>query len=256
MKKTMAFLLSAVMVLSLTACSGGSKGDPKQIYTDAMTKTAALKAQQMDIDMDIDMDMGDLSMGMKMKMGAQVKMDGDKPEMALEVSTSMLGEEMKLNYYYKENYLYLNAMGETAKVAMDADEAMGETGVTTNTMNAVDIMDKFEMTETEDGNYQFDYTIKDAAMKQTLAQALAQQEDMGNLFEGDVNFKAMSGTAVVSKDGYFLSDKMTMEFDMSMDGQSMSVTMVLDAKYKDPGKDFTITYPADLDSYPEADLAL
>lgn len=250
MKKVIALTLAAAMALSFTACQ--EKKTPEEIYSEAVAKNAALTATQADMTMDMDMDLGGMSFGMTMDMAMKMKKSDDKFEMAMTGGTSLMGQKIDMEVYYKDGYNYTNAMGAKVKQAMDLETITAQAENMTMKSTPVEYLENLEMTE-EDGGYKFTYTINADKMQAYFEELMSMTGEAAALPEGtDLKFESMNGTATVGKDGYISGETVDMAFSMSMEGQEVKCTVKVDATYTNPGQDFTIEFPADLDEYVDA----
>ena len=251
MKRIFAVLMSTALVLSLAAC-GQSAKTPEEIYDEAILKSQSLDALDGDMEMAMTMDMGGMSLGMKMGADIQLKKISDsEAELAMVMSTNILGEEVIVEEYFKDGYLYMNdGSGFKLKAPFDYSEVAGQ--ATLNTATSRDFMDKLEMTEDKDGNYVFSYTIAPDKMNEYLDNALdGMDELMGE--DGSFTIGEMGGTCVIDKDYNVLSDKVHMVMDMSVEGQTVSMSVDVNLVYNAVGDAVTVEFPADLDSYTEVD---
>ena len=251
MKRIFAVLMSTALVLSLAAC-GQSAKTPEEIYDEAILKSQSLDALDGDMEMAMTMDMGGMSLGMKMGADIQLKKISDsEAELAMVMSTNILGEEVIVEEYFKDGYLYMNdGSGFKLEALFDYSEVAGQ--ATLNTATSRDFMDKLEMTEDKDGNYVFNYTIAPDKMNEYLDNALdGMDELMGE--DGSFTIGEMGGTCVIDKDYNVLSDKVHMVMDMSVEGQTVSMSVDVSLVYNAVGDAVTVEFPADLDSYTEVD---
>lgn len=252
MKRILAVLMSTAMVLSLAACSQETAKTPEEIYDEAILKSQSLDALDGDMEMSMDMDMGGMTLGMSMTADLQMKKVSDtEAELAMVMGTNVLGQEVKMEEYFKDGYLYMNdGMGTKVKAPFEYSEVSSQ--VAMNTATSRDFMDKLEMTEDENGNYVFNYTIAQDKINDYLADAM---EGMDELLgdTGSLNIGEMTGTCIIDKDYNVLSDKVHMVMDMSVEGQEVSMTIDVSITYNAVGDAVTVTFPDDLDSYTEVD---
>ena len=246
MKRFLTVLMSAAMVLSLAACSQETAKTPEEIYDEALVKSMSLDALDGDMEIAMDMDMGGMTLGMKMSADMQIKKISDtESEMAMVMNTSILGQEVVIEEYFKDGYLYMNdGAGTKVKAPFEYSEIAGQ--ATMNTATSRDFMDKLEMTEDENGNYVFNYTIAQDKMNEYLSDALE-----GNT--GSYTIGEMTGTCVIDKDYNVLSDKVHMVMNMTAEGQEVAMSVDVSIVYNAVGDAVTVSFPDDLDSYTEVD---
>lgn len=251
MKKILALLMSSAMVLSLAACSGDSAKTPEQLYDEAVAKSANLSAMDAEMDISMNMDMGGMTMGLTMAADMQMKKASNTDvELAMVMTTSLMGQQVRMEKYFKDGYLYINdGAGTMAKAPFEYSEVADS--MTMNSATSRDFMDKLEMIE-ENGNYTFNYTISSDKISSYLDEAMAGMDDLlGDT--GSLSISEMSGKCIVDKDLNVLSDNVHMVMDITSEGQTMKVTMDLGIKYNAVGDSVTVNFPSDLDSYVEVD---
>lgn len=254
MKKGIAFLLGAAMVLSLAGCGGGK--DAKTIYDEASKKTSELKEMEITTNVDMTMVQGEESIAMNTAM--DILMTGANTEEMKYLATgktSMDGQDIDVSMYYADGYYYMESMGQKIKYAMDLNQLMEQVKQSTEGANMESSYMK-EITAKKDGDNQVLTFTADAEKMDAYVQDV--MSSMGSAAAGmegvSYKIKAASGEAVVNKDGYFTDVKMKMSMDMEAQGQTISVEMDTSSAYKNPGQAVTITEP-DLEGYQEIDPA-
>ena len=247
MKKFLALTLAGAMVLTFAACGQTKKKTAEEVYAEAVAKNAALTSTQANMTMDLDMDMGGMSLGMKMDMVMKMKKADDKFEMAMTGGTTVMGQSIDMAVYYKDGYNYTNAMGTKVKQAMDLEAIAKQ--AESMTMDSAPV-ENLTMTEA-DGVTTLTYTISQDKMKEYFDQAMSTAGENAIPEGTEMNFESMNGTATVNKDGYITAETVDMVFAMMMEGQEVKATVKVDLTYVDPGQDFEIEFPEDLDTYIE-----
>lgn len=252
MKRILAVLMSSVLVLSLAACSQETAKTPEEIYDEAIAKSQQLNALDGDMEMSMDMDMGGMTLGMTMTADLQMRKNSDTDvEMAMVMGSNILGQQLNVEEYFKDGYLYLSdGAGTKVKAPFEYSEIAGQASI--NTATSRDYMDTLEMSEDENGNYVFNYTIAQDKLNDYLATALGSMEDL--LGEtGSFTISEMTGTCVIDKDYNVLSDKVHMVMSMDVEGQTMNMTVDVSIVYNAVGDAVVVSFPDDLDTYTEVD---
>lgn len=254
MKKFLALTLAGAMVLTFAACGQTKKKTAEEVYAEAVAKNAALASTQANMTMDLDMDMGGMSLGMKMDMVMKMKKADDKFEMAMTGGTTVMGQSIDMAVYYKDGYNYTNAMGAKVKQAMDLEAIAKQAESMTMESAPVEYLENLTMTEA-DGVTTLTYTISQDKMKEYFDQAMSSTSENAIPEGTEMNFESMNGTAIVSKDGYITAETVDMVFTMVIEGQEVKTTAKVELTYVDPGQDFEIEFPEDLDTYTEIPAA-
>lgn len=257
MKKCLALLLTGAMTLSLAAC-GGAKS-PKVIYDEATKKTQELSSMEATSVVSMQMTQGEQNMDIKMDLDmkiADINTDSMKYLAQGKANTSVMGQnvDMDLSMYYENGYYYTEVMDQKIKYAMDMDamvkqikDSTGGAGMDSSYMK--------EITAKKDGDNQIlTFTVDGEKMNSYVQDMMSQMSSgMGTNLEGvTYDIKEVSGEATVNKDGYFSNVKMKMTMDMTMEGETVAMTIDMDCTYNNPGQTVEVTAP-DLEGYTEID---
>ncbi len=268
MKKLTAIILSLVMVLSISLGVSAAE-DPKAVYLAAEEKTNALTSLDAQGAGTIKIEVIDNSTGTEqtasMDMGfdfnMQVNTENEQnPQVKMLMGMSILGESMDMEIYFRDNYLYMNLMGQKMKLAvpyaeLEAALAQAQTGQTDQltsllTQDFSDYYTNFAMTENPDGTKAFTFSIDAAKMNDLYSQIITA---MGIALPQDVSisYRDMDCSAVVNTQGYLTNMAMQMGIDVDDSVTSVKVDMDITANYINPGQSVSVTFPDDLNSYPE-----
>lgn len=246
MKKVLALVLSAAMVLSMTACGSKEKApDAKEIYKEAVKKNSELKSMDMTTKMAMKIKMGEESMDMNMDMDIKVdQMNTEQMKYYAETTTTMLEETMDMVIFYTDGYYYMDAMGQKVKYPMDLADMM-EQVEQAGLGEELDVEWMKELTATKDGDNQILKFVADPAkMDEYVREVMAATSASAGLDDMDMTIKGVSGEYVVNKDGYYTAMKMNMDIDVSSQGQTMNMVMDMDATINNPGQEVTVTLPS------------
>lgn len=255
MKKCLALILSAAMVLSLAACGGGGK-DAKVIYDEASKKTSELTELDISTTADMKMSQGEETIDMSTSMNIKM-IDANKETMKYyaEGKTSAMGQDMDMTMFYEDGYYYMDMAGQKIKYPMDI-AALMETVKQSTESSTMDSAYMKDIKAKKDGDNQvLTFTMDAAKMDEYVKDIMANMSTMTAGMEGvEYTIKEASGDAVVSKDGYFTSVNVKMVMEMSMQGETISVDMDTKSVYNNIGQ--PVELPAvDLEGYTEVDPA-
>lgn len=263
MKKLFALMLSLAMAVSLAAC-GAKPLTAEEVYTKAEEKSAAM--EKVDADMTIDMTMElaaegetqtiDMTVGASMR-GENVGKEGMRFEMPMSVSMPMLGMSMNVNSYYADGYYMMDMMGTKIKTPMDLDRAIEQiqsSGMAE--LGSVDLLKDLAMTEVESEDkkkqYQLTYTMDPEALGGFYDEYLG---SMGLGDESQITWGDIAGTLLVDKEFNIVNQTMTADFSMTVEGETVSCSMAMDAVYKTIDEDFALNIP-DASEYEEVDASV
>lgn len=252
MKKFLALALSAAMALSLTACGGSSKPkDPKEVYAAAVKKNAELKSMDMSTKMNMKITMGEQTMDMDMDMNILMdQVNTDKMKYYAETKTTSEGQSMDMTIFYTDGYYYMDAMGQKIKYQMDLEKMMEQ--VEQNSVGGeIDVEWLKDLTLKEEGDNQIlTFTADPDKMDSFVQEYMSSLGATAGVEDMEMTIKDVSGEYVINKEGYYTAMKMTMDIDVSAQGQTMNMIMDMDATINNPGKEVTVDLPS-TDGYEE-----
>ena len=144
-------------------------------------------------------------------------------------------------------------MGQKMKYAMDMDKLMEQVKQTTDNGNLnVEYMKDIQAKKDGDTTiltFSADPAKMDSYMKEMM-------ESMGGVMQGmdtaQFTIKTVEGDLTLNKEGYYTNMKMTMDMDMTMQGETIGLKMEMTAEVHDPGKTVEVTLP-DTEGYQEID---
>lgn len=275
MKKSLAAVLCAAMVLSATACGGGStqttsaateaateatteavKLDPKEVYTEAMKKNAELTSMDVETDLTMSIETGEESMEMQMEM--DMKADGyntDDIKCLITSTTTADGESMDMTMFYVDGYYYMDIMGQKFKCALDPADMSEQAGADSLGMEVdVDWMSEITMEEQGD-NKLIKFTGDPEKMGPYVEELLAESGSTTDAEGMEMTVTNVSGECLVNGDGYYESSSVVIELELSMEGETASMKMDMDLTYNNPGQPVEITMP-DTEGYTEVDASM
>lgn len=256
MKKLAIAMLSAILVFSMAGCGGAGAGsgkeDAKSIYDAATEKNSKLTDMDMTSKMTMKMEAKDQSLDITMNSEAKInQINTEKMQMAMTSKTSMSGQDVDMNIYYKDGYYYIDAAGQKSKMAMNLDDIMKQVKSTTEGGNVGSDMMK-ELSVKKDGDNQVvTFTCDPKKMNEYVTSMLGQT--MGNSTDTSamkLTIKNASGTATIGKDGYFTATKLKFDCTMEISGEEATMSMDMDATINNPGQPVEVTLPA-LDDFKE-----
>lgn len=274
MKKAVSLLAAGCLVFSLAGCSNSgasaegtketketkeeTKLDAKQLYQEAVKKNSELTAMDMSMNMDMSMKMNDESIDMSMQSTLKANnlgKEGMTMEMTSNVST--MGQDTNANIYYGDGYYYIDSADTKVKCALDLDKIMEQVQSTTEVTD-MDVNSFKEITVKEDGdNKVFTYKGDPEQMQELVDESMSQLTKSleANGAELEMKINDISGEVTVNKDGYITVQTMNLDCSMSSEGDTMDVTMKMDAAINNPGGgEVTVNLPA-AEEYIEMDAS-
>ena len=102
MKKFLALLTAAVLVVSMTACAS-QPSDPKALYKEAVAKTGKLESIDMSMKVTMDMTAAGESITVTTTTGIQLDQSASTPKMAMKSNVEVPGQgNVELMMYYAD----------------------------------------------------------------------------------------------------------------------------------------------------------
>ena len=257
MKKTAAFLLTALLCLGLGACDkaatdGGSGGaqsdDPKAMYQQATEKMAALEYMDATTEMKINMTAGGTAEEMSVKMDTKRQNVDGALKFSATMSMSAGEDSLVMDTYYADDYYYIQ-MGELKlKQKADASMAQAMSGMMLELdANALSDFALDEQTNTISFTGDPDQLsgLADSAMSQL-------QTTTGQLPEGtDIQISDVKGSITLDDNGYIASQALEMKCTFTVNGEASDMDYVINVTNNNPGETGEVALPDDLASYVE-----
>lgn len=257
-KKVSALVLAVVLAFSMTACA--KKRTAKEVLESSMKKSEKMTSSHMTGSAKYKIESGSSdtasSMDLSMTFDAKVS-DSNKDTMKMDMGAKMsvLGQSLDMKMYYTDGYYYMNMAGQKQKMKMDIAAMQKQLKNTTGQSTFPTKYYKDLKLEEKDGNQVLTYKLNEDGLNEYVESVMAQmgsftgQTDTSSATDS-IKISAFSGTTTLDKDDNILSQtiKMTMG---SKTGEAGKISITMDMKYKDPGKDVTVSLPDDLSSYQE-----
>ena len=211
MKKFLALLTAAVLVVSMTACAS-QPSDPKALYKEAVAKTGKLESIDMSMKVTMDMTAAGESITVTTTTGIQLDQSASTPKMAMKSNVEVPGQgNVELMMYYADGYIYLDSNGQKVKQAASSEDALsGAAGMAVEEIEEKAFKD-LKM-ETKDGVTTLTFTADGAQMTEYVQTLLASSQTVTSADE--LKISDVTGKVTVNKDQYITG--MTMNIPLTM----------------------------------------
>lgn len=251
-RRVSAWLLVLVLVCGLMGCA--KEPTAEEVYAGAFEKMNALNSMDMEMDMKISMSAEGETIDMEMAADCVMEnINTEDMRMDMMMEMGLMGVTIEMQTYYVDGYYLMEMYGQKLKYAMALEDAMGQTAMVQEV--ALDAMSEMTMVE-EGDNRVITFTVDGEKLKEGyMDNYLSTMEGMG--LTGDsgtesLEYKAMSGTMTVNKEGYPTNAAMTMAFAMEVEGTVVQCEAVVDVVYHNPGQEVSVEIP-DASEYMEVD---
>lgn len=240
-------LFALVLALCLCLCgllSGCTEKSAFEVINTAVKNTEALDSMAAEMKMDLHMAMEGITMDIPITMNMQASgLKGNELKMYTDMSTSMLGQDVKMALYQEGSWVYISANGMNYK--MSAEDAKEEYDFADD-MDAMvqelpeELLKDVKLTTNKDGSQSVTLSVDGETFSKLYKDYINDVNSSAQLGEGDVTISNAVITITV-KDGYILT--YAMDFDMSVKVETITSTVKAKTTitYKDPGKAVTIT---------------
>lgn len=265
MKRAAAFLCMIVMALCLSVGISAAE-DAKAVYQAAREKTYSLVSvdfTQTEITKSVSETTSPGYSNITTQEDTETTVlqinasDPANPQMKFKQSLATWGDEPLTEIYVKDSCLYIGLFGTGMKGSMSAEELAEVNFATLMNEGGEDLSEygtNFALSENSDGTRTVTFQIDIDAILQEAEVDLSFLTEAG----GSLTFPENSYTAVISEDGYLLSESCNFTMDASYSYEEdyrfhYNVNLQLSSAYKNPGQPVSIEFPDDLDEYIDLD---
>jgi len=242
LKKILTFMGTAVLLLSLTACSNSYTAlELLELSNEAMEE---VDSGIFDLDMEIRMGTGFGSVTVPLEARLVIDMlNSNDANVSMEAEMSLMGMSSNMSMYYRDGHLYVDEDGFRERLPMSFNMAMSEIlgpfGIDTD-LNE-NWIEEYSIEPTDDG-HRLEFTLNENAtriMNLDLVEGIA---DPGSR----INHEEMTLVIYVDEDYYQTSIELEMEATATMERQEVEVSISLTLDVVETGN-VTVHFPAWLD---------
>lgn len=237
-------ILSLFMVLSLASCNQASTSE---VISSAIENTNALKEYEAKMDITLDMAMDGMTMSIPMNVVTKVK-DADKenPIVSATTTTKMLGQEMTVETYMDNEYVYVAEDGEGYKMSLE--DAMGEYDYASDVEDMIkdlpeDLIKDIQMVKNDDGSATLTVNIPNETFKQIFNDFVSDMNDASMGVSVDEIEISDCKVVITVKDDYIKNYDISFKMAMDVEGMSTNSTVSAKMEFVNPGNSVTVTPP-------------
>ena len=251
MKKLLILMLTVVVTVSLTACTGAQK-EAYDLYLDMNKAMEGITSVEMEVDSNISMDIQGQAVDMKLTGTArEIIRSQTDIDMEMVMDMTFMGQAMTSTSYFKDGYLYQEVAGMKQKSAMDLEQATAMGNAMQSMQFEKDAVLTSSVTDVDDDK-ELAFTLSGDKVTEIMNAMVGSTLD--SLGAGDVAMEVgdLTYSVIIGKDNLAKSADiaftMTMEVEGETVGMEYQITQVMTA-YDTLTE---ISFPADLADYPEA----
>lgn len=223
--------------------------DAMAAYLAAQEKNSALDSMDTDVNYVMSVSTQGVTIDAKMNLNMKMKnVTGENIQFVTNGSMTMLGTEIPVNMFYTDGYFYMDMMGTKAKQAMPMDKAIAE--ASGNTEIDTSLMRDMQMRK-EGENTILTYTVDAAVMNGYMESILGSNPALSNSqAQISYNIRSSNGEAVINKDGYYTSQKVYVDMDMTMvdmsvgEAETINMKMDMTMTINNPGQPVDFAIPS------------
>lgn len=254
MKRLLALTISALLLCPMTSFAAQTE-EAKAVYQEMMEKTQTMNDMNAYYDMSVKAT-GDMfkelemdSLDMRIEMNTRMQNLTNPSQLRFHAFSrismpALMGQQsMEFSMYYLDGYYYMDMMGQKIKTPMPLDEAMAE--VTSTSQMFDNSLEEFtDLTlRTEGENRILSYTM-DAGKLNEQMRTILDASGMGSLYQGvSFNVSNIRGEYIVNPEGYYTKANILMDMSMTMEGETLNMSIVADVGIADPGQPVAINLP-------------
>lgn len=242
-RKAVALVISLSLAATLGGC--GSKEKPYEKYVAAQETLAQAEGIKFETEGSVKVGISGLTITMDLDMDGAVKKveDSDDMDMAMEMEMGIMGQNLEMDFWYNDGYYYMDTMGEKVKYPMETGDMQDKLESQLGMLELSE--DDFKSIEAQkDGDTTKLIYIMDGDKMQSMIDLIMglvnQQTSADNM---EFSLEEVKGTLVVDKDNRPLSNELSMQMQMTADGQQVDMDMDMDITYQEIGKDVEVTFP-------------
>lgn len=254
MKRLLALTISALLLCPMTSFAAQTE-EAKAVYQEMMEKSQTMNEMNAYYDMtatvtgDMFKELNMDSLDMRIEMNTRMQNLTNPSQLRFQAFSrismpALMGQQpMEFSMYYMDGYYYMDMLGEKIKTPMPLDQAMAEV-TSTSEMFENSLEDYTDLTlRTEGENRILSYTM-DAGKLNEQMMAILGTPGMSSLNQGmTVNVSNIRGEYIVNPEGYYTKANILMDMSMTMEGETLNMSIVADVGIADPGQPVDITMP-------------
>lgn len=247
MKKTVSFLLAFSLILMCGALAACQQQSAYSVVKGAFDKMQTMDAISAEMEMDYKIAMDGLSISVPMTFEIKA-LNGETPEMYMQMEASFMGESLEMEYYQKGEWAYTVSNGVGTKTKVDDTENDSEDNDFFS-MPSEELLEDVKLVKNDDGTQQISFDLPGEEIPSFVMSFFEGMGLSGVTVEDPEDMKAEA--TITIKDGYLYKYEMEIETEMKAADQTADAEISWTFKLDKPGTKVTITPPEGYLSFPE-----
>lgn len=250
-RKNVVLAIGLLGAAALTGC--GSKETPYERYMAAQKILSQAEGVKFDTQGSLKVGVTGVTVTMDLGMDGAMKKagDGGDMEMAMGMDLGIMGESVEMDVWYHDGYYYIDAMGEKAKSPTETGDIQEQLE---GQMGMVELdEDDFESIEAKkDGDtVKITYTMDGDKLQSMIDLVLGLANQGTDAQDLEFSLDEAGGTLVVDEDNNPISNEISLNMQITADGQQIEMGMDFEITYEEIGDEVEVTFP-DFTQFPES----
>ena len=235
MKRLLAIVLGAALLCPMTAYAGQTE-EAKALYDQVQEKSNAITDMNAFYDFKI-------KFGGSMIENAGLTASDMRLEMNVKMNHLTDGSQMTYSMYYLDGYMYMDMLGQKIKMPMAMGDMMQQSMASANAFDVpTDIVKDMNLWD-EGENKVIGFTIDDSRMNEFLQTVLGSTGLTGMMEGTSMSLHNIKGEYVVNPNNDLIKMRLKMDMSMTMDGETITMSMDGDVGIADPGQPVDVPVP-------------
>ncbi len=224
--------------------------DARQRLQAALEREKAQNTANLDADMLINMQIAMEGLTMDINMTGNMKMkNGDSADMQylMDLNMNLLGQDMSLQSFYTDGYMYMDMYGMKMKTPMDytaAMESAQSSGMTTGLADVYDMayIQNVSAVDNANGTTTIYYTIDGTKMNELLQIILSNSAVNDTL--ADMSLGTCKSELTMDAAGNVIQERVLMDMGTTIDGTAVNYHIFMEMNIKNPGQPVNFSLPS------------
>uniref|UniRef100_UPI002E7A5875 DUF6612 family protein n=1 Tax=Enterocloster aldenensis TaxID=358742 RepID=UPI002E7A5875 len=251
MKRLLAIVLGAALLCPMTAYAGQTE-EAKALYDQVQEKSNAITDMNAFYDFKINFggsmieNAGITASDMRLEMNVKMNHLTEPALMRYMAYCRMTdpdGSQMTYSMYYLDGYMYMDMMGQKIKMPMAMGDMMQQSMASANAFEVpTDIVKDMNLWD-EGENKVIGFTIDDSRMNEFIQTVLGSTGLTGMMEGTSMSLHNIKGEYVVNPNNDLIKMRLKMDMSMTMDGETITMSMDGDVGIADPGQPVDVPVP-------------
>ncbi len=248
-------LVLCLLCLMFTACEQSSTFD---VVDAALKKTQGLDSMAAEMKIDLEMAMEGMTMAIPMTIDIKAKgLQNEKPTASIVMSTSMLGQEVKMESYQEGDWVYTVMDDMKYKTALaDLEEGTDYSAMAEDMLQTLpeELFADVQTKKADDGSLTVEVAVPEERFNEIYDTLLEDLSASAGVEEGMTVKISDAVVKITVANDYVTAYDMSFTMAMTAEGITSTTKVKAGIAYKDLGKEVTVTAPEGYQDFEELSL--